>query len=68
MCRKQKLNCFLAIEKNFSKLISYPNTIPPEITSDKSMDGHAKGTEMSVRDLVSICLDGMLAVVKWIAS
>ena len=48
-----KAELLLAIDKNFSKLISYLNTIPPEITSDKSMDGHAKGTEMSVRALMA---------------
>ncbi|SPW67341.1 Uncharacterized conserved protein [Escherichia coli] len=63
-----KAELLLAIDKNFSKLISYLNTIPPEITSDKSMDGHAKGTEMSVRDLVSYLLGWNALVVKWIAS
>ena len=29
-----KAELLLAIDKNFSKLISYLNTIPPEITSD----------------------------------
>ncbi|HBC6277519.1 TPA: ClbS/DfsB family four-helix bundle protein, partial [Escherichia coli] len=38
-----KAELLLAIDKNFSKLISYLNTIPPEMTSDKSMDGHVKG-------------------------
>lgn len=61
-----KAELLLAIDKNFSKLISYLNTIPPEITSDKSMDGHAKGTEMSVRDLVSYLLGWNALVVKWI--
>lgn len=32
------------------------------------MDGHAKGTEMSVRDLVSYLLGWNALVVKWIAS
>ncbi|MEL2479733.1 ClbS/DfsB family four-helix bundle protein, partial [Escherichia coli] len=41
-----KAELLLAIDKNFSKLISYLNTIPPEITSDKSMDGHAKGKRL----------------------
>ena len=35
---------------------------------DKSMDGHAQGTEMSVRDLVSYLLGWNALVVKWIAS
>ncbi len=51
-----KAELLLAINKNFSKLISYLNAIPPEVISDHSMDGHAKETEMSVRDLVSYLL------------
>ena len=51
-----KAELLLAIDKNFSKLVRYLSSIPPEITSDKSMNGHAKGTEMSVRDFVSYLL------------
>lgn len=57
-----------AIDKNFSKLISYLNAIPPELTSDKSMEGHAKGTVMSVSDLVAYLLGWNKLVVKWITS
>ncbi|MCX7437183.1 ClbS/DfsB family four-helix bundle protein, partial [Klebsiella pneumoniae] len=42
-----KAELLLAIDKSFSKLISYLNAIPPEMTSDNSMDGHAKGTKIS---------------------
>lgn len=63
-----KAELLLAIDKNFSKLISYLNAIPPEMTSDNSMDGHVKGTEMSVRDLVSYLLGWNALVVKWITS
>lgn len=63
-----KAELLLAIDKNFSKLISYLKAIPPEITSDNSMDGHAKGTEMSVRDLVSYLIGWNALVVKWITS
>jgi len=58
----------LAIEKNFSKLISCLSAIPPEMTAVNSMDGHAKGTMMSVRDLVSYLLGWNALVVKWITS
>ncbi|MCA7012316.1 ClbS/DfsB family four-helix bundle protein [Dickeya dadantii] len=54
-----------AIDKNFTKLISYLTAIPPELTADKSMDGHAKGTEMSVCELVSYLLGWNTLVVKW---
>ncbi|EPK7283529.1 ClbS/DfsB family four-helix bundle protein [Citrobacter farmeri] len=61
-----KAELLLAIDKNFSKLIHYLNSIPSEMTSDDSMEGHAKGTEMSVRDLVSYLLGWNSLVVKWI--
>ncbi|MHA6632280.1 ClbS/DfsB family four-helix bundle protein [Citrobacter farmeri] len=61
-----KAELLLAIDKNFSKLIHYLNSIPCEMTSDNSMEGHAKGTEMSVRDLVSYLLGWNSLVVKWI--
>ncbi|HFQ8227505.1 TPA: ClbS/DfsB family four-helix bundle protein [Citrobacter freundii] len=61
-----KAELLLAVDKNFSKLIGYLNSIPKEMTSDDSMDGHAKGTEMSVRDLVSYLLGWNSLVVKWI--
>ncbi|HBD0518046.1 TPA: ClbS/DfsB family four-helix bundle protein [Escherichia coli] len=61
-----KAELLLAIDKSFSKLISYLNAIPPEMTSDNSMDGHAKGTKISVHDLVSYLLGWNALVVKWI--
>lgn len=61
-----KAELLLAIDKNFSKLIHYLNSIPCEMTSDDSMEGHAKGTEMSVRDLVSYLLGWNSLVIKWI--
>lgn len=63
-----KAELLLAIDKNFNKLISYLNAIPTEMTSELSMDGHVKGTEMSVRDLVSYLLGWNALVVKWITS
>lgn len=61
-----KVELLLAIDKNFNKLISYLDVIPSEITSERSMDGHTKGTVMSVRDLVSYLLGWNSLVVKWI--
>lgn len=63
-----KSELLLAIDKNFNKLMSYLHAIPPELTSDNSMEGHSKGTEMSVRDLVSYLLGWNTLVVKWITS
>lgn len=61
-----KAELLLAIDKNFSKLISYLSKIAHELASEKSMDGHVKGTEMSVRELVSYLLGWNSLVVKWI--
>lgn len=63
-----KSELLFAIDKNFSKLMSYLSAIPPELTADSSMEGHAKGTEMSVHDLVSYLLGWNALVVKWITS
>lgn len=57
-----------AINKNFDKLMRYLNTLPPELTSAKSMDGHAAGTTMSVDDLVAYLLGWNRLVVKWITA
>lgn len=65
---RRKAGLLLAINRNFSKLISFFNVIPPEVTSDKSLDGHAKGAEMSVRDLASYLHGCNAIVVKRIAS
>lgn len=61
--KSQLLN---AIDKNFTKLLGYLSAIPPELTSEKSMEGHAQGTEMSVSDLVAYLLGWNTLVVKWI--
>lgn len=63
-----KAELLFAIDQNFSKLIRYLNSIPPDMTSGYLMEGHAKGTEMSVRDLVSYLIGWNSLVVKWITS
>jgi len=55
-----------AIDKNYNKLLSYLTSIPSESASEKSMEGHAKGTMMSVCDLVSYLLGWNTLVIKWI--
>ncbi|MEC5341297.1 ClbS/DfsB family four-helix bundle protein [Brenneria populi] len=54
------------IDKNFKKLTGYLNAIPPELAAEKSMEGHAKDTMMSVCDLVAYLLGWNALVVKWI--
>lgn len=63
-----KSELLLAIDKNFNKLISYLNAIPPELTSDNLMDGHVKDSAMSIRDLVSYLPGWNSLFVKWIIS
>lgn len=55
-----------AINKNFDKLIGYLHLIPPELTCEKSLEGHAKDTMMSVSDLVSYLLGWNRLVIKWL--
>ncbi|EBF7355962.1 ClbS/DfsB family four-helix bundle protein [Salmonella enterica] len=63
-----KAELLTAIEKEFGKLISYINVIPSELTTVKSMEGHAKGTEMSVHNLVAYLLGWNKLVVKWLTN
>ncbi|QHM70892.1 ClbS/DfsB family four-helix bundle protein [Mixta intestinalis] len=61
-----KAELLAAIEKNVSKLIGYLDAIPPTLAMEKSMEGHAQGTVMSVSNLVSYLLGWNALVVKWI--
>ncbi|EOI1351619.1 ClbS/DfsB family four-helix bundle protein [Citrobacter amalonaticus] len=61
-----KSELLYAIEKNFGKLTDCFTAIPPEQTSDKTMEGHAKGTQMSVCNLVAYLLGWHTLVIKWI--
>ncbi|MEY8771998.1 ClbS/DfsB family four-helix bundle protein [Erwinia sp. ACCC 02193] len=55
-----------AIDKNFAKLQRYLEVIPPELTLSKTMEGHAKGTQISVCDLICYLLGWNNLVIKWI--
>ncbi|HDS6908796.1 TPA: ClbS/DfsB family four-helix bundle protein [Klebsiella oxytoca] len=63
-----KAELLTAIEKEFGKLIGYINVIPSGLATVKSMEGHAKGTEMSVHDLVAYLLGWNKLVVKWLTN
>ena len=41
------------------------NDIPSELTIEKELDGHAKGTKMSVSDLVSYLIGWGELILKW---
>lgn len=54
-----------AIQYTYSKLKQDLDTIPPELTNDKTLDGHAKGTSMSICNLVSYLIGWGELVLKW---
>ncbi|MTH47382.1 ClbS/DfsB family four-helix bundle protein [Intestinirhabdus alba] len=63
-----KSELLAAIDKNFSKLVGYLDAIPAELAVMKTMEGHAKGTQMSVHNLVSYLLGWNSLVIKWMVS
>ncbi|MGM7914135.1 ClbS/DfsB family four-helix bundle protein [Yersinia enterocolitica] len=62
-----KSELILAIDQNYNKLSGYLELIPPKLASDKSMEGHAKDTVMSVCNLVAYLLGWNKLVIKWIS-
>ncbi len=54
-----------AIQKNYTKLIEDLETIPPELTEKKEMEGHVKGTQMSVCNLMAYLVGWGNLVLKW---
>lgn len=63
---QNKSELLAAIEKTYAALVKDLAAIPPERTGDKTLEGHAKGTVMSVCDLVAYLLGWNLLVLKWI--
>ena len=62
-----KSELLLAIDQKYNKLSGYLELIPPELASDKSMEGHAKDTVMSVCNFVAYLLGWNKLVIKWIS-
>jgi hypothetical protein len=62
---KNKDELILAIENSYSKLKVDLNNIPNELTKTRELDGHAKGTEMSISDLVAYLIGWGELVLKW---
>lgn len=54
-----------AIEVNFDKLWLDLEPVPERLTRKATLDGHATGTAMSVRDLVSYLVGWNELVLKW---
>lgn len=55
-----------AITERYIKLDAALDAVPSEIADEKSMDGHAKDTTMSVNDLVSYLIGWNELVLKWL--
>jgi len=55
-----------AINVNFDKLLKDLRKVPLAIVHDVTMDGHAKGTQMSVANLVAYLVGWNELVLKWL--
>ncbi|MFN7093581.1 MAG: ClbS/DfsB family four-helix bundle protein [Allorhizobium sp.] len=55
-----------AIRENFEKLIKDLREVPLAIVHECSLEGHAKGTEMSVANLAAYLLGWNELVLKWL--
>lgn len=62
---KNKEELILAIENSYSKLKKDLEILPLELTSEKELEGHAKGTKMSVSNLVAYLIGWGELVLKW---
>lgn len=54
-----------AIETNYARLLLDLSRVEPEQTKSRNMEGHAKGTLMSVHDLVAYLTGWNELVLKW---
>lgn len=55
-----------AVHERFAKLDAALDDVPPDRVDAASMDGHAKGTLMSVNNLVSYLIGWNELVLKWL--
>ena len=61
-----KLDLVNAITANFERLEAALDAVPSDRANEKSMEGHAKGTRMSVNNLVSYLIGWNMLVLKWL--
>ena len=54
-----------AINKSYGKLRAELDRVPPDKCLDRSLEGHAAGTMMSVHDLVAYLVGWNVLVLKW---
>jgi len=62
---KNKNELLEAIQKDYAKLKADLYSVPVDITDRRSMPGHAKGTLMSVKDLVAYLVGWAELVLLW---
>ena len=62
---QNKAELLLAINSGYDRLVRDLATLSEDVTVDASLEGHAKGTLMSVRDLVSYLIGWNELVLKW---
>jgi hypothetical protein len=63
---QNKAELLAAIEKNFARLRDTLGQVPETRVTEKSLEGHAKGTVMSVADLVAYLVGWNELVLKWL--
>lgn len=56
-----------AIDRSFTRLTAELDQVPAGLARTPVMDGHAKGTQMSVADLVAYLVGWNELVLKWLA-
>jgi len=55
-----------AIDSNFEKLIKELRGVPLSLSDESSLEGHAKGTQMSVANLAAYLVGWNELVLKWL--
>lgn len=61
-----KAQLLTAIDTSFDKLMRYLSAVPKRCAPVRTMEGHAKNTQMSVCDLVAYLIGWNSLVIKWI--
>ena len=54
-----------AVEINYNKLKKELSSIPQELTRLQELEGHAKGTKMSINNLLAYLIGWGALVLKW---
>ncbi|KQC02312.1 ClbS/DfsB family four-helix bundle protein [Pedobacter sp. Hv1] len=54
-----------AIVNNYAKLLAELKTIPSDLTSVRSLNGHTKNTLMNIKDLIAYLVGWGQLVLKW---